>query len=75
MSTLRTLRSSRARPVSSGAIALRTGRGLAAVLGVFMVLPRPRANVMGRAWDSMGVGARSVDDANMLCTVVFADRC
>jgi uncharacterized protein YkwD len=34
-----------------------------------------RANILGEAWDSIGVGAYRADDGRYVWTVLFADRC
>jgi len=48
---------------------------VAAVQAMFMGSPTHRANIMGKAWDSIGIGAFSLDGTKMLYTAVFADRC
>ena len=48
---------------------------VAAVQRMFMDSPTHRANIMGKAWDSIGIGAYSLDGTRMLYAVVFADRC
>lgn len=48
---------------------------VAAVQAMFMGSPTHRANIMGKAWESIGIGAFSLDGTKVLYTVVFADRC
>ena len=48
---------------------------VATVQDMFMRSSSHRENILGRSWDSFGIGAFTLDGAKMLYTVVFADRC
>jgi uncharacterized protein YkwD len=47
----------------------------AAIHRMFMDSSGHRANVLGRAWDAIGVGAYKGSDGKKMWTVLFADRC
>ena len=42
---------------------------------MFMNSPDHRANIMGPAWDSIGIGAYKGPDGKKMWAVVFADKC
>ena len=42
---------------------------------MFMASSGHRANILGRAWDVIGVGAYKGSDGKKMWTVLFADRC
>ncbi len=48
---------------------------VATVQGMFMKSSGHRKNILGKSWDSIGVGAYTLDGTKMLYTVLFADRC
>jgi uncharacterized protein YkwD len=41
----------------------------------FMDSPGHRANILGKAWDVIGIGAYKGADGKKMWTVIFADRC
>jgi uncharacterized protein YkwD len=47
----------------------------AAIHRMFMDSSGHRANVLGRAWDAIGVGAYKGSDGKKMWTVLFADKC
>ena len=47
----------------------------AAIQDMFMDSPGHRANIMGTAWDHIGVGAYKGPDGKKMWTVLFADKC
>ena len=48
---------------------------VATVQDMFMKSAGHRQNILGKSWDSVGVGAFTLDGTKMLYTVLFADRC
>ena len=46
-----------------------------AIQSMFMNSPSHRENVMGKAWEVVGIGAYSGDGDKKMWTVLFADRC
>ncbi len=47
----------------------------AAVQQKFMASPGHRANILGKAWDVVGIGAYKAADGRKMWTVIFADKC
>jgi uncharacterized protein YkwD len=47
----------------------------AAIHNMFMDSPGHRENILGRAWDVIGLGAYKGADGKKMWTVLFADRC
>jgi uncharacterized protein YkwD len=47
----------------------------AAIHQMFMDSPEHRANILGKAWDVIGVGAYKGSDGKKMWTVLFADKC
>ena len=47
----------------------------AAIHQMFMDSPGHRANILGKAWDRIGVGAYKGSDGKKMWTVLFADAC
>ena len=47
----------------------------AAVHGMFMNSPGHRANILGDAWDEIGIGAYKGDTEKRMFTVLFVDSC
>jgi len=47
----------------------------AAIHRMFMDSSGHRANVLGRAWDAIGIGAYKGSDGKKMWTVLFADKC
>ena len=46
-----------------------------AIQGSFMNSPTHRSNIMGRAWDTAGVGAYLAPSGKWMFTVLFSQRC
>ncbi|MBA2316063.1 MAG: hypothetical protein H0V87_11800, partial [Chloroflexi bacterium] len=46
-----------------------------AIHQMFLDSPGHRANIMGKAWDHVGVGAYKGSDGKKMWTVLFADKC
>ncbi len=42
---------------------------------MFMASSGHRSNILGTAWDHIGIGAYKADDGRKMWTVLFADRC
>jgi uncharacterized protein YkwD len=51
------------------------GQETAEIHKSFMASPTHRDNIMGSAWDSVGIGAYKGGDGKIIWTVVFADAC
>jgi uncharacterized protein YkwD len=51
------------------------GEATAAIHQMFMDSPSHRANILGDAWDVIGIGAYKGPDAKKMWTVLFADKC
>ncbi len=51
------------------------GEDTAAIQSMFMNSPGHRANILGKDWDVIGVGAYSGDGNKKMWTVLFADKC
>lgn len=45
------------------------------IQAMFMASPDHRANILGAAWDSVGIGAYKGPDGKKMWAVVFADKC
>ena len=52
-----------------------TGQETGEIHKSFMGSPTHRDNIMGAAWDSVGIGAYKGSDGKIIWTVVFADAC
>ncbi|HET7167658.1 MAG TPA: CAP domain-containing protein [Candidatus Limnocylindrales bacterium] len=51
------------------------GEATAVIHRMFMASSGHRANILGRSWDAIGVGAYKGADGKKMWTVLFADRC
>ncbi len=51
------------------------GEATAAIHGMFMDSSGHRKNILGKAWDVIGVGAYKGSDGKKVWTVLFADKC
>ena len=47
----------------------------AAIQSAFMASPDHKANILGKAWDVIGIGAYKGADGRKMWTVLFADKC
>ncbi len=47
----------------------------AAIQQMFMNSPGHRANILGKAWDNIGIGAYKSSSGKKMWTVLFADKC
>jgi uncharacterized protein YkwD len=53
----------------------RDDEATAAIHAMFMDSPAHRQNILGKAWEVIGIGAYKGSDGKKMWTVLFADKC